>query len=507
MSTADKILTMEVLAEKLAKLRAAGKVTLHNHGIYDLLHIGHIKHLQAAREHGDLLAVTLVPDRFVSMGPFRPAFNETLRAQALAALSCVDYVAISPWPTTEETIRHLSPSVYVTGTLREGKQESIDRLAAYRTAVESGNGRLLLTDEQAFSTTALVNQHMDLLTAEAKSFLQRFREQFTPENIRAALSAIKDMRILVVGETIIDEYNFCAVMAKSNKDPILAAEHLHSESYAGGVLAIANHLSTFCGDVGLLSALGEVDSREDLIRKNLDDTICTHFIRKAASPNIIKRRFVEQYLSRKLFEVYNVRDENLSPSEHDSFCNALEECVEDYDLVIAADYGHGLLNDRAIEILCTRARFLAVNTQTNAGNRGFNFISKYRRADYVSIDETEARLEARAERSEIQDIARSIAARMECPDYMITRGKYGSLLYRPEEGFSTVPAFAVKMVDSIGAGDALLALTAPCIALKLDPELVGFVGNIAGAVACGTIGNKRALNEDAFYRYIESLLR
>src|SRR5437867_10418479 len=105
----SKVRRLREVADAVAALRGGGKKVIHCHGVFDLLHIGHIKHLEAARKLGDVLVVTITPDRFVNKGPHRPAFPERLRAEALASLACVDYVAVNEWPTAVETIRTLKP--------------------------------------------------------------------------------------------------------------------------------------------------------------------------------------------------------------------------------------------------------------------------------------------------------------------------------------------------------------------------------------------------------------
>ena len=100
----DKVMEIEQLAKLLQSLRAENKKIVNCHGVFDLLHIGHIRHLEQARRIGDILVVTITPDRYVDKGPHRPAFTETLRAETIASLSCVDYVAINQWPTAEETL-------------------------------------------------------------------------------------------------------------------------------------------------------------------------------------------------------------------------------------------------------------------------------------------------------------------------------------------------------------------------------------------------------------------
>ena len=94
-----KILDLDKLAAVVSEARARGKVVVHCHGVFDLLHIGHIRYFEQARRMGDLLIVTLTPDHYVDKGPHRPAFTQDLRAESIASLSCVDYVAINAWTT------------------------------------------------------------------------------------------------------------------------------------------------------------------------------------------------------------------------------------------------------------------------------------------------------------------------------------------------------------------------------------------------------------------------
>src|SRR5437762_7877076 len=109
MASNGKVHALEDLAITLDRLRAAGKRVVHCHGVFDLLHIGHVRHFEQAGQLGDVLVVTLTPDRFVNKGGGRPAFTETLRAEFVAALACVDYVAVNRWPSAVETIRLLRP--------------------------------------------------------------------------------------------------------------------------------------------------------------------------------------------------------------------------------------------------------------------------------------------------------------------------------------------------------------------------------------------------------------
>ena len=174
-TTRNKVRRIEELSQTLATVRENGKKIVHCHGVFDLLHIGHIKHLEAARNLGDVLVVTITPDRFVNKGPHRPAFPERLRAEALASLACVDFVAVNEWPTAVETIRALRPNLYVKGIVREaGKRDHTDAIRHEEDAVRSVGGELVLTDEETFSASTLINRFMDVFTPETKSFLEKF---------------------------------------------------------------------------------------------------------------------------------------------------------------------------------------------------------------------------------------------------------------------------------------------------------------------------------------------
>jgi bifunctional ADP-heptose synthase (sugar kinase/adenylyltransferase) len=277
--------------------------------------------------------------------------------------------------------------------------------------------------------------------------------------------------------------------------------------YAGGSLAIANHVAEFCDHVELLTYIGTKNSHEAFIRESLKANVKPTLISKSDSPTIVKRRYVEKYLVTKLLEVYDMNDEPLTEPEDDALCSALERILPNVDLVIVADFGHGLISARAIELLSRKAPFLAVNTQINAGNIGYHAISRYQRADYICIHEGEIRLDRRSRKGELKTLVRDLAKKMSCSTVMVTRGKHGTQIYREKEGFFECPSLAVRIIDRVGAGDAVLAVTSLCAAAKMPGELIGFVGNLAGAQAVGIVGNSASVGRVGLLKNVESLLK
>ena len=218
--TSKKIKSLEELAEILAELRENNLTVAQCHGVFDLLHIGHIRHFEEARKLADIMVVTVTPDVFVDKGPHRPAFLQELRAEAIAALDCIDYVAVNKWPTATETIKLLQPNYYVKGSDYNDKEGDITGgIKKEEEAISSVKGKLVLTDNITFSSSGLINEHIPVFYDDVKIYLEKFSSQYDSVEVLKYLEGYKDLRILVIGETIIDEYQYCDAIGKSSKEP------------------------------------------------------------------------------------------------------------------------------------------------------------------------------------------------------------------------------------------------------------------------------------------------
>lgn len=154
-----KIMAPEQLARKLRLLKSKGMTIVLCHGCFDLMHPGHIKHFQAAKKMGDVLVVSVSPDQYVDKGPGRPVFSQTLRAESIAALSCVDYVTINQWPTAEETLRLMLPDYYVKGQEFEHYEDATGKLQREHKVVREIGAEMRFTHEVVFSSTELLNTY------------------------------------------------------------------------------------------------------------------------------------------------------------------------------------------------------------------------------------------------------------------------------------------------------------------------------------------------------------
>jgi len=509
MSTiSNKIKDLNDLAKIVTQERAKKRKIVHCHGVFDLLHIGHIRYFEQARQMGDVLIVTLTPDKYVDKGPTRPAFSEKLRAEALASLNYIDYVAINLWPTAEETLRLLKPDIYVKGSeFKNTASDMTEKIAKEEAVIREIGGILAFTDDIVFSSTNLINRFFSSLSEELQEYLHVFRSRYSLSDIFEILEKMQNLKVLVVGDAILDDYHFCEMMGTSSKDPALAIKFKSNDIFAGGSLAVSNHVASFVGEVSLLTVLGQNDSHEDFICSQLNPRISPHFIYQEGAVTTIKRRFIEGYSLNKLLEVYIIDDSGLSLHKNAEACRYLEEKLSFYDVVIAADFGHGAISNEMVQILAKHSKFLAVNTQANAGNRGFNTISRYPRADYVSIAEHEIRLEKRNSSGPLRPIIQELIESIGCKQFVVTCGRKGAIVADSTGGYVNVPAFANNIVDRVGAGDAFFAITAMVSALNVPNEILGFIGNIAGALAVEVVGNKKPIEKMAVKKFITSLMK
>lgn len=509
--TNRKIKPLNELAAIVQDLKNQGKTVVLCHGCFDLVHPGHILHFEAAKKMGDTLIVTITADNFVNKGPGRPVFSEQLRAEFLAALECVDFVAINPAVSAIGLIELLKPNIYCKGAeYQKALNDPSRNLYKEAEAVKAAGGRICFTDEPTFSSTRLLKEHFNLYPEDTKIFLDNFSRQFGAGEIISRLKELKNLKVLVIGEAIIDEYHYCKGMGKVPKDNLVATRYLNEEIFAGGVLACANHLAGFCDNVHLVSCLGEKDSREAFILKNLKPNIKAKFFYQPNASTIIKRRFIDPAFFNKMFEIYYFDDSFLPSELSKEVCDYLNACLESYDVVLATDYGHGFFDKNIISLLCAKSKFLAVNTQTNSANLGFNLITKYPRVDYVCIDEPEARLAMYSKDATIEELAQGIFMKTGAKKIIITRGHYGCAAFDAEnkEKSYSVPVLSTRVVDRVGAGDAFLAITAPLVSLESFPiDLLGFIGNAVGALKVLMVGNKSSVEPNSLFKFIQTLLK
>jgi rfaE bifunctional protein nucleotidyltransferase chain/domain len=504
----NKIKPIDRLKEIIDKLKEQNKTIVHCHGVFDLIHPGHIRHLAAAKKEGDILVVTITADAFVRKGPGRPIFNEQLRAETLAAMSAVDYVCINNAPTAVNCIRELAPHIYVKGQDYENKDQDLTgKIIEEEEAIKSVGGRMIFTRDITFSSSKLINEHLDVFPQETREYLKKISERYPMDEIVGRLKEIDSLKVLIIGDAIIDQYHYCESMGRSLKGHIVVTKYLSEESFAGGVFATANNVAGICREASMITILGMENQNLDFIGAHLGSNISPKYFFRPGSPTTIKRRYVDISTSRKMHEICYMNDNPIPKEQENEIVKYLKDIISDFDLVIVSDFGHGFLGKTLVDFICNHSKYLAINVQTNSANTGFNLVSKYARADYVSIDEPEIRLAAHEKHLNLNEVMKQITDRHDYRHLIVTRGAQGSLYYSKKYGFHESPALASKVVDTVGAGDAFFAYTAPCMALQFPPDLLSFIGNAVGALAVQIVCNREPVNPVDLLKFVNRLLK
>ena len=282
------------------------------------------------------------------------------------------------------------------------------------------------------------------------------------ESALALIESVKDYRLLFVGDRIIDEYHYVESLGRSPKEHLIPMRYVSEEVFDGGVEAAANHARSFCNEVRV--------SRTDNITR--------------------KVRMVDKTYIRKLAEIHYTED---SPEP-------LNDESAPFDILIVTDFGHGAV-DQEKAASYGAVNFLAVNAQTNSANIGYNLITKYPRADYIVIDEPEARLAAADRDGHIEDVIQKLA-HGRCERFVVTHGTHGAYGYDHGK-FYHCKAFTDQVVDTMGAGDAFFAVTAPMAKTGSMDDLL-LIGNAAGAIKCGIVGHRKSVTKEALVDYLKS---
>ena len=439
----------------------SGKTIVLCHGTFDVLHPGHLKHVQEAKRlsgvDDPVLVVGLTADKHVHKGPGRPAWTEDFRAEMLAAWEIVDYVIIVDDPTALPLIEALRPDLYCKG-LEYVHRKTDGNLARECALVESYGGRVEFAGQTLGRATQLVMDYFCRLSPEVQGFLREFNARHSLAEIKEWLEKALRLKVQVIGDAIIDRYVYCEPAGQAMKRPIIAWQHRSEASWYGGATVVARNASAVC------------DSVEAVI----------------STPPLFKTRFFAQDRRFPVFYIINP-----IVTEPINLWNTSQ--MAHFDCVIMADFGHGALSAEDWERMGRATNFLAGMVQTNSLNYGHNLLTKMRRANYIVANRGESAL---------------------VPGFAIpadivatTKGPEGSSIYSAAEArFWKIPAISGDVIDRIGAGDAYLGCSAPLACTGAPPEIVGFIGSVAAGIKVGKIGNEPVTRTE-LRRTVEHLLK
>jgi cytidyltransferase-like protein len=495
----------------MAGLRSAGKRIVQCHGTFDLVHPGHIIHFEEAKALGDVLVVTVTGETHVNKGPGRPYFNDQMRVKWLTALACVDYVVLVPFPAAVEAIECVRPDIYCKGKeYADAEQDVTGNIRDDVAAVERYGGKIAYVGSVVFSSSRLLNQHFDTQPAEVKDYCRLIAKSHPPAAFRQVVDELANLRVLIVGDIIFDRYTTVSVQGLTSKSRILSGRWIADDMQAGGALAVYRHVREFTPHVKLVSLAGNEPWLEERLQAFIPGTDA-EIVRSPRFTTVVKQRFVEPRVEgkelSKLFSVNFIDKQHPGEELQRAVLERVAGQIDQYDLVLVMDFGHGLMEDLVRNYVQDRARFLAVNCQTNSNNHGFNILNRrYRRADSFSLDLAEITLAVGRRdfdfRSELARLAESLSSKYA----WLTRGAVETLGWQPGDHFTACAPFERMVIDPLGAGDAFCAVATLAAARGLPLDLSTFMGQLAGAQAVKIVGNAEPIRKAKFLKGAASML-
>jgi len=487
------------------RLGSKAKVSLC-HGVFDLVHLGHLEHFNQAKSQGEILVVSVTSDRYVNKGPERPYFSEFQRIEFLGALEIVDLVFICDSESSIPAIEYVKPDFYFKGPdYRNMSDDITGKIYEEKRAVELNGGQLVFTEGFTSSSTKLINSSLAARDSELRNWVAEYRKKFSITETLSWVDKLGKVSLGVLGESIIDAYTATLPLAKSSKDPILAFQRLSTERYLGGVWAVADSCSEWAQAVKVFTVTGGDFLELDLLNEN-EVKYEVNCLTDTDRPSILKHRFVDQLSGNRVFEYYEFKNELIPQSISHELWKSICEQGLNSALILVADYGHEIFTHDLIDRLCNSNSFLAVNTQANAGNRGFNTFNKYSRIDFLSLNGGELQLELRNKQLQYQIVVPQIMKEKKCKNVVVTLGASGMLVFGKNGEFCEVPAFASKVVDKVGAGDSVLAISSMLSYLDAPKEVIALLASIVAAHEVGQLGHRSALSAASMKKSILGLL-
>lgn len=482
-----------ITKKTLSSLVSDKEVTSLGYGHFNIIHPGHIRYLQHGKSLGKHLYIAILGDSQIINTKNHHYFSEWDRAIGLASLNIVDRVFVLNEVDLSELILKLHPSFLVLGkeflnSDRKDIKDAINACYSYNGQVEYHAG------EVHYASSDLFHGSMKSIELERKQlFIQSCKRQNV--NIKDLVNIInnfKNLNLLVIGDTIVDQYIACDPIGMSAEAPVLVVKELESVEFVGGAGIVSSHIKALGANCSFLSVVGK-DENASHVRNALENQdISVHLIEDNSRPTTFKIRYMVE--NQKLFRVSRMKEHHLTPHIEELLINKLVELVDHIDGIVVCDFVYGVITAKVLHEINRLAKeknimlFGDLQCSSQVGN-----ISKFEDFNLLCPTEREARIALGNQDDGIEWIANTLLERTRATHLIIKLGAEGFVTYSKSLGEEThkehFPALTSNPVDVAGAGDSLLAAMATCLASGSNIMEASAIGACVASIAVQTIGN------------------
>lgn len=470
--------------------RPRDKKVIMCHGTFDVVHPGHIRHLLYAKTKAPILIASLTADKHIKKGNMRPYVPENLRAVNLAALEMVDYVVIDWEATPIENLAHIKPDYfakgyeYTSGVVNPKTQEEIKVLESY------GGEMIFTPGDIVYSSSALIELAPPSIAVEKLINLMD-GEGITFDDLRSAVSTLREVKVHVVGDTIVDSYTNCSMIGGQTKTPTMSVLFEKRLDFSGGAAVVAKHMRAAGALVTFSTVLGNDDYKSFV----LDDLgtfgiNCLPIIDETR-PTTNKNAIVAA--GYRLLKVDTLDNRSIS----DKIVERLSQQIIDTptQAVVFSDFRHGVFNRNTIPRLIKAIPPNVLRVADSQVASRWGNILDFSGFDLITPNEREARFALGDQDSVVRPLADELHRRANCKTLVLKCGDRGIMVCRKkgnsteERDFFSIDTFADRVVDPVGAGDALLAYTTLSLIKSGNEVISAILGNIAAGIECEHDGN------------------
>ena len=490
--------------KEINSLRNRGKKIVLCHGAFDLVHPGHMEHFQRAKLLGDILIVTITGDRFIKKNIQSPYFDEETRYDFLNKIKIIDYVFVVNHYTAVPVIQKFRPHYYCKG-IEYKNSDNVGNLELEKKALYKSGGKLKFLGKNVQSSSKFISKIFFKLDDKIiKSNLSNLKLA----EVQKTLNKLKNLKVLIVGESIIDQYTYVEAKGVSPKSSTLSCVTKTEQIMPGGVLATYKFLSSFVKSVSLISLINSDLFNEKKYKKLFSKV--NGLIKSKNYSKIIKNRVIESYYGdkkiKKLLTLNEFEDKKLSNSDERLMLNRLNRLLPKIDIVIVQDFGHNFFTQKIINLIQKKSKKLSLNVQSNSLNYGFNIIGKkFTKTDFYTLDERELELFSAKKNIDHLLELKKLNKYLTAEKGFLTCGGKFSLVVEKNKYFK-IPTLNKNAVDSVGAGDIFHSMSSLLSTVTKNNFLTLLLSQIAGAHSASIVGNSdypklpEILNTFKFYK-------
>lgn len=476
---------------KLVNLNKLKKIDKKNtilcHGVFDVVHPGHIRHLIYAKSKNKILIVSITADKFIEKGKYRPHVPQNMRALNLAALEIVDFVIIDNNKTPIKLIKELKPAFFAKGFEYSSKlpKSTLDE----KKTVEEYGGKLIFTPgDIVYSSTKIINQTLPDLSLEKLSLLMAENE-ISFQDLKDTLKEFNKLKVHVVGDTIIDTYTKTSFIGGQTKTPTFSVLYDKHTDYVGGAGIVSRHLASAGAKVNFSTVAGR-DKYVKFIKKIINnDKINLNLVIDPTRPTTNKNVIISgNYRLLKLDSLDN------SPVSSD-IVNQLSKYIKNVksDAIIFSDFRHGIFNkDNIPKYIKNIKKGVFKVADSQVASRWGN-ITEFKEFDLITPNEREARFALADQDSTVTSLSDSLVDKSNCNYLIMKLSERGVFcmekVTKKNKVFFALDSFADKVVDPVGAGDALLAYSTLSFLISKSILISSIIGSIAAGCECAFDGN------------------